>query len=618
MVSKPDEIGEKKKFLPGRIKVVDRKFGDRIRWANKLDFMLTCIGYAVGYGNIWRFPYLCYLYGGGAFLVPYFIMMITLGLPSYFLLFVFGQFSKLGLLQMWRISPIFKGVGYAVYWINFITSCGYGIISAQVAVYFFTSLSALFYGIPWDSCNNTWNTPNCSEIGWKNSTSQTIIRNLNGSSTAVQEYYNNYILQKSDGLESFSHLSWKLSLGLVFRYLFGFILLINGIKSLGKSAYFFSIFPYFLLVALLIRSCTLPGFLDGIFYFLRPDFSQLLDIKVWYIAASQVIFSIGAVDPTNIVMASYNDYHHDCLRDALVITVINSLTSLLAGFVVFSTLGFIAYERQTLVMNVATNGPGLVFEVYPEAISRMPQPALWAVLFFLMMLSLGISSYLPALEALSSSLTDLWPSISKSFLRRAVFKFSLFTLLCVGSLPMASGAGIYLLAIFDHYSTTLPNFLLGFCIIIVIIYFYGYENVEKNYELMLGKKPALFWKISWKYTAPLTLIIVFILISINFDSIKVDNYTFPKWSIGLGWSFAIIPISIVLFYFLIYYCYNGGFFLLKLLLLPSKKYRSYWDMYEKQEDEDKNQEYEFSKGVIIEKDGKQFIKMSVRDPRRYL
>ncbi|CAD5113729.1 DgyrCDS2894 [Dimorphilus gyrociliatus] len=406
-----EHVEENNKFLPGRVQVFEERIGERIKWGNKLDFMFTCIGYAVGFGNIWRFPYICYQYGGGAFLVPYFILIAVMGLPCYFLLFVFGQFSKLGLLQMWRISPICKGIGYAIFWINFVIGCGYSILASQVAVYFFASVVSIFHGIPWNGCNNTWNTENCTEIGnTKNFTTHQALSLSNNSVTAVQEYYNNYILEKSSGLEDFSGLSWKLSLGLLFRYMLSFILLIKGIRSLGKAAYFFSIFPYFMLFALLIRSCTLPGFLDGIFYLLKPDFSKLLNIRVWYIAASQVIFSMGAVDPTNIVMASYNDFHHNCLKDALVITVINSLTSLLAGFVVFSTLGFIAHERQTLVEDVATNGPGLVFEVYPEAISRMPLPALWAVLFFSMMLTLGISSMLPSLEALSSSITDLWPT----------------------------------------------------------------------------------------------------------------------------------------------------------------------------------------------------------------
>ena len=136
----------------------------------------------------------------------------------------------------------------------------------------------------------------------------------------------------------------------------------------------------------------LPGSLDGIKYYLTPDFNALYDANVWVDAATQVFFSLGPGFGVLLAFASYNEFHNNVHRDALLTSAVNCATSFLAGFVIFAVLGYMAHRMKVDVKDVASEGPGLVFIVYPEAISTMPGGPIWAVIFFLMLLTLGLDS----------------------------------------------------------------------------------------------------------------------------------------------------------------------------------------------------------------------------------
>lgn len=156
--------------------------------------------------------------------------------------------------------------------------------------------------------------------------------------------------------------------------------------------WFTALFPYVVLFILLVRGIMLPGAYDGIRYYLTPDFNALYNANVWVDAATQVFFSLGPGFGVLLAFASYNKFHNNVHRDALVTSAINSATSFLAGFVIFAVLGYMAHRLNVEVKDIAAEGPGLVFIVYPEAISAMPGGSFWAIIFFLMLLTLGLDS----------------------------------------------------------------------------------------------------------------------------------------------------------------------------------------------------------------------------------
>jgi solute carrier family 6 (neurotransmitter transporter, creatine) member 8 len=150
--------------------------------------------------------------------------------------------------------------------------------------------------------------------------------------------------------------------------------------------------PYVFLTILLIRGIMLPGAIDGIKYYLYPNWARLGDFQVWSDAGTQIFYSYGIGIAALVSLGSFNKFHHNSYRDVVVFTVINTLTSILAGFVIFSILGYMAYERGIDIKDVAEEGPGLAFIVYPQALQLLPWSPVWSFIFFVMLFLLGLGT----------------------------------------------------------------------------------------------------------------------------------------------------------------------------------------------------------------------------------
>ncbi|KAI4822705.1 hypothetical protein KUCAC02_008236, partial [Chaenocephalus aceratus] len=159
-----------------------------------------------------------------------------------------------------------------------------------------------------------------------------------------------------------------------------------------QVVYFTAVFPYVMLAILLVRGLTLPGAWQGVVYYLYPDPSRLVDLQVWMEACAQVLFSYGVASGTHITMSSYNKVTNNCYRDSVWLCVLNSCTSLVSGFAVFSCLGFMAEKQGIPIEKVVTSGPGLAFIAFPQAVAMMPVPQLWAACFFIMLILLGLDT----------------------------------------------------------------------------------------------------------------------------------------------------------------------------------------------------------------------------------
>ena len=214
--------------------------------------------------------------------------------------------------------------------------------------------------------------------------------------TASQEYLEESVLNISDGMEDMGPVQWHLALCLLAAWVVIFLCLIKGIKSSGKVVYFTATFPYLILLILLIKAATLPGAYEGIKFYMVPDWHKLSDIKVWEGAAVQIFFSLSVAGGGLITLSSYNKFHNNVLRDTMIVCFGNCLTSVFAGFAIFSILGFLAGEMGVPVDQAVKGGTGLAFIAYPDLVTRLPIGPLWAILFFAMLFTLGKIIWLTA------------------------------------------------------------------------------------------------------------------------------------------------------------------------------------------------------------------------------
>ncbi|XP_021348007.1 sodium- and chloride-dependent GABA transporter 1-like [Mizuhopecten yessoensis] len=537
---------------------------ERATWGGKLEFLLTCICYAVGLGNVWRFPYLCYKNGGGAFLVPYTIMLGIVGLPLFFLELGIGQYASLGPISVWKMNPLLKGLGYASVIVSWLIGLYYNVIISHVLFYLYSSFTDK---LPWQSCDNDWNTPNCITFEQHLNGSVNHTAHSNVSKTPSEEYYRNYVLGQTDSIDDIGKIEWHLALTLLLAWVIVCLVLLRGIQSLGKVVYFTAIFPYIMLTILFIRGVTLPGAADGLMYYFKPDFNKLLETRVWSDAATQIFYSLSACSGGLIAMSSYNKFNNNFYRDSLIVTFINCGTSIFAGMVIFAVLGFMAQEKGVDISKVADGGPGLAFVVYPEALARMPVAPLWSVFFFIMMATLGFGSEFSYVECVFSALADEFP-ILRERRNNIIFRVVGCIICFFLGLPMVCSGGIWLLNLVDYSVGGFPLLVVGIMELIAVAWIYGYDNFSDNIYTMLGKRPSIYWKICWKYVSPGVIGVTIILNIVMYSPPSMDEQLYPSWANALAWLIALFPIIAIPALFLHKYCIEGGFELMKASMKP--------------------------------------------------
>ncbi|XP_014676670.1 PREDICTED: sodium- and chloride-dependent taurine transporter-like, partial [Priapulus caudatus] len=322
-----------------------------------------------------------------AFLIPYFICALGAGLPVFFLEIAMGQFTSEGCVTVWKMCPLFKGIGYGTVVIVCLLNFYYIIVMAWAFDYMFHSFTTV---LPWSHCNNTWNTE----------------------------------------------------------------------------------------------------------------------------------------------------------KDSLIICVVNSFTSLYAGFVIFSVLGYMANVLGVEVKDVAAAGPGLAFIAYPKAVSLMPAAPVWAVLFFIMILLLGVDSQFVGVEGFLTAVVDIFPGFLRKGYNREIFTAVVCFVSFLVGLAMVSQGGVYVFHLFNNYAAA------GFCLLwfcfwecIAIGWVYGAERFYRDIETMIGHRINRWMKFCWLVISPALCLFIFVFSLVKHQLLEYESEPYPLWGDLLGWVLALSSMA---------------------------------------------------------------------------
>uniref|UniRef100_A0A915D061 Uncharacterized protein n=1 Tax=Ditylenchus dipsaci TaxID=166011 RepID=A0A915D061_9BILA len=291
----------------------------RDEWSSKMQFVLTCVGYAVG--NVWRFPATASEHGKSAFFIPYTICAIVVGFPVMFFEMTIGQFHQIAANRLFpKYVSFFRGLGWCMAILNTIVGITYNTVIGWCLILFHIGCSTNMSSIPSDCL-------------------------LNISETPSKQFFFNKILEKSHSISDFSSFNWRMAIAILVSAMGCALINVTGTKSMGKTAYVTATVPYFLIMALLGNSLFIPGGLEGIVSSLQPDFNHLTRMDTWYKAGGQISYSLSLGVANLISFSSCNSKNYNCYSDCLVVSMADFGMSLLGSLTIFSVMGILAFKN---------------------------------------------------------------------------------------------------------------------------------------------------------------------------------------------------------------------------------------------------------------------------------
>ncbi|CAB3224194.1 unnamed protein product [Arctia plantaginis] len=544
--SKPQPTKEQ---LASDVSVAENAPKSRPQWDSQWEFLMSCIATSVGLGNVWRFPFVCYQNGGGAFLIPYIIVLILIGKPMYYLETSLGQFSSSNCVKIWALAPAMKGTGYAqalsaiyvvTYYMSIVGLCLYYLVMSFQST------------LPWAVCQPEW--LNCVPSG--QSVNESIV--IGEPKSSAELYFTQTILRQSDGIhDGIGAPLWDLTVALLVSWIIIFVIISRGVKSSGKAAYFLALFPYFVMLILLIRAVTLPGAGMGIMFFITPEWGRILELRVWYAAVTQAFFSLSVCSGALIMFSSYNNFKQNVYRDSLIVTTLDTFTSLISGITIFGVLGNLAYQLGYDDINqvIGSGGSSLAFISYPDAIAQSPfVPQLFAVLFFLMMTVLGVGSGVALHSTANTILLDAFPKVPTVYMAAVTCSCNFLI-----GLVFVTPGGQYILELVDHYGGTFMRLFAAIVETIGIFWIYGLENMCLDIEFMLGLKSSFYWRMCWGLITPFMMIAVFFYSFITTERLMFgQTYEYPEYAYIFGSVLQYAGIALIpLFMIITFYKYRS-------------------------------------------------------------
>lgn len=439
------------------------------QWGSTLSFVLAMIGSAVGLGNIWRYPYVLYSSGGGAFFVPYIIAILLMGIPVLFLEYGIGfKFKSSYAKIVTRIDPRWQFLGWFVPVCLLMVMIYYSSILSIDGIYIFLSMFKA-----WGSDPNL--------------------------------YYTATLTQSTSNVSGILNFIPLIGVAILILWVFVWFISHRDLESgLGKVSKLLVPLLFVIMILIVIFSVTLPGASIGLDALYTPDWSLLFDFNIWMLAFSQIIFSLCIGLSGTVTFAGYLKEDTDIITNTVVIALANSFFENISAIAVFSVLGYMSLQTATPVESLISQGTGLIFVVYPTIFNVLGN---WAYvlgpLFFFTIFIAGLTSILTMIEPLSFSIQNKFDISRKKTV----------TILCViGALASMIYATAFGGVMLEYVDTFINQIAILFCIILECILFawiskaedlVGFLNSHSQY-LKIGK----VWLFIVKYLLPIGISVV--------------------------------------------------------------------------------------------------------------
>ena len=476
---------------------------ERDQWGSKMGFIIAAVGSAVGLGNIWRFPYLVYSNGGGAFLIPYFFAIFTAGIPLLILEYGVGhKFRGSTPLSIAKGNKRWEWLGWWPSINAFLILCYYSMILSWSINYFTFSFS------------KSWgNDPN-------------------------KFFYNNFLNLSSSPFE-FGGIVLVILLGIALIWGVNWFICFRGIKS-GIEKVNKVLLPILIsiMIFIVIKSINLEGASLGLNTLFTPDWSMVLQPKVWIAAYGQVFFSLSIAMGIMMTYSSYLPRKTDINNSAFMTAFANCGFEFLCSIGVFGILGYMATIQNVPVSEVATSGIGLAFIVFPQIFSTMGTlGSIIGALFFVCLIFAGITSSVSLTEAAAAAIIDKF-----GFPRKKVI-----TAICIVGFSLSSvfstGAGLYLLDIIDNFINNYGIVVVGLLEAIFIGYVLKPKTIREHTNSISYFKIGKWWDIAIKYVTPGVLLFMLIQSFLREMRAPYEGYSLPSLLL-YGWG--VIAFGIII------------------------------------------------------------------------
>lgn len=476
----------------------------RETFAGRRAFIFAAIGSAVGLGNIWRFPYVTYDNGGGAFIIPYIVALLTAGIPLLFLDYALGhKYRGSAPLSFRRLSPKFETFGWWQMLINVIIGIYYAVVLGWAASYTFYSL------------NSAW------------------------GADPVSFFFKDY-LQMAEGVSVGFDFVGKVVGPLLGVWLAVIVILALGVqRGIGKSSAILMPVLLAMFGVLVVIALTLPGAEKGLDALFTPNWEKLKEPSVWIAAYGQIFFSLSICFGIMITYASYLKKNTDLTGSGLVVGFANSSFEVLAGIGVFAALGFMAVSSGKAVSDVATSGIGLAFIAFPTIIDQAGSfGSIIGVLFFGSLVFAGLTSLISVLEVIIAAVQD------KLRMRRVQATLLVCIPMTIVSVSLfGTTTGLPVLDVLDNFVNNFGIVAAGFCSVLAIAISGNLtqlaNHINETSSFKLGK--------AWKFVVGAVIPVVLgSMLFLEGKKVIENGYEgYPSWFVNtFGWGMAISLVVI--------------------------------------------------------------------------